>query len=51
MFRFCKPKKLYRALVDSNGRVYLQPDKNSWRLQMFKRRGYVTDRFNMKEGK
>lgn len=50
--KWFKRKKICRALMDSNGRVHLDPvDENQWRLQMFKRRGYVLDKYSIKEGK
>jgi len=50
--KWFKQKIRAKALVDSNGKVHLeQVDEKQWRLQMFKRRGYVLDKYSVKEGK
>lgn len=47
-----KRKRKALALMDSNGRVFATyEDEKLQRLEMFRRRGYIINRFDMKEGK
>ena len=47
-----KRKIRAKSLVDSKVKIHLdQVDEKQWRLQMFKRRGYIADKYSIKEGK